>query len=248
MVMEDRSSFEDKGAYVVQRSPAEPDFWFGNQLIYREMRPRDEMLRAFSAEFPDAAHMVLSFDRPGLAPPGWAGADTGFEVDLCDTLALDGPIRGPAMPAGLTFRQIETDADWAAVVGLQTEIGIEQGYDGPRHAPFVQARFAALRARAQNRADLAWFGVFDGPLLVADMGIVWSSALARYQNVETRRSHRGRGICAALLVAAHAHAATRAPKARFVIVADTDGPPGRLYRRAGFGLVEVTLAVYRPGY
>lgn len=248
IAMRGRSTFEDKGAYVVQRTLDEPNFWFGNQLIYPQIRPREEMLGAFAKEFPDARHVTLSFDQPGIEVPDWVRDDPEFQSDICDTLALQGPISGPDLPTGLTLRKIASAQDWADVVSLQTEIGVEQGYDGENHAPFVRARFAAVRARSEAEAGTAWFGVYDGDLLVADMGLVWTNALARYQNVETRRSHRRRGICAALLVAVHAYGAQQAPDARFVIVADTDEPPGRVYRRSGFELVETTVAVFKPSY
>lgn len=248
IAMRGRSSFEDKGSYVVQRTPGEPAFWFGNQLIFREMRPKEEMLAAFSAEFPTAKHVTLSFDQPNIKAPTWAGDAPAFEVDTCDTLALDGPISGPDLPEGLRLRRIVSDRDWADVVSLQTEVGIEQGYDGPSHALFVAARFAAIRTKSEVGQGTVWFGVYDGDLLVADMGLVWTERLARYQNVETRQSYRKRGICAALMIAVHRLGVQQAPEARFVIVADTDEPPGRVYRRAGFALVETTLAVFKPAY
>lgn len=246
--MRGRSTFEDKGSYVVQRTAQEPHFWFGNQLIYPEMRPKDEMLSAFAQEFPDAHHVTLSFDQPETDTPKWVWESPEFQADVCDTLALQGPIQGPDLPVDLRLRKIETDQDWADVVSLQTEVGVEQGYDGENHTPFVQARFAAVNAQSKAGAGTAWFGVYDGDLLVADMGLVWTDSLARYQNVETRVSHRGRGICSALLVAVQAYGAKQAPQAQFVIVADTDAPPGRIYRRAGFSLVETTLSIFKPAY
>ncbi|KMW58865.1 acetyltransferase (GNAT) family protein [Candidatus Rhodobacter oscarellae] len=248
LVMAGRSTFEDKGGFIVQRTPAEPSFWYGNQLIYRaHPRDSDAMLHAFATAFPEAEHIVISFDTPGEDPPEAMLGLAGMTLDHTDILAANGGIVGPELPPGLTFRRIDSDTDWAGLVSLQCETGVEQGHDSPRHLPYLEAKFAQVRqACEQGRA--AWFGVYESDLLVADMGIFWGDGLARFQSVETRKSHRGRGICAALLAKVSAFARAQLPGCILVIVAETGSPAGRIYRRAGFVLKETLVSLLKPAY
>jgi hypothetical protein len=247
LAMAGRSTYEDRGHYVIQRTQAEPNYWFGNRLIYREVVTNqvDRLAGAFESAFPEATHKTLSLDIPHLTVKGWNLQ--GFEIEHVDVMARSGPAPNVPMPDGRTIRRISSARDWDQVIALQHEIGVEQGYDQDSHLPFIQTQFEAVAERCRG-SSFAWFGVFDGDLLVADMGIVWDKALARYQNVETRGTHRGRGICAALLAHVSAFAAHHVAGAQQVIVADVDGAPGRIYRRAGFALKEQLISLYRPGY
>jgi len=248
LVMRHRSTFEDRGEFIIQRTPEEPDFWSGNQIIYRTAQPDPaRCLADFAAGFPGARHVTIGFDIADMPPPGWVAELDGFDRDECDVLSLSGAISAPPLPAGITARRIEGDADWAQVTALQLQTGIEEGYDPESHAPYIARKYARVRA-GEALGGAAWFGLFDGSLLVADMGIVWSDDLARFQSVETRASHHRRGLCAALLGVVHGHVTRAAPGADFVIVAETDGDAGRIYRRAGFAQAERLVAVMKPGY
>lgn len=247
LVMTGLSEIEDKGPHLVLRTPGEPTYWFGNAVILRD-RPGDpgaaEAL--FRAEFPDAAHVCLQWDRPE-GPDLSAFADVGFKTDRVDVLTAAGPVPRPGLPAGLVMRALQDDGDWGALHALSLDIGIEDGQDGPGHAAFLDGRIAARR-RQIGQGLGGWFGVFDGDLLVAAMGLLHDARVMRFQDVQTRASHRRRGICAALLGHVQDWGLARAPDAVAVIVADTDSAAGRLYARAGFGHSETLSAAYRPGY
>lgn len=248
LVMARRSSFEDRGDHVVMRTPAEPEFWYGNQVIWKSTAARPEpLLAAFEAAFPDAAHCVLSFDVPGMDTPDWVGDLPDFEPDPADILSLDGPIAGPDLPPGFTFRRIETDGDWAQVVDCQTRTGVEDGFEPARHKVYVTEKYAAVRADCEGGAA-HWFGLFAGERLAADMGIVTDGRLARFQSVETMPDYRRQGLCAALLRQVHGAVTAQHPGAHFVIVAETESDAGRIYRRAGFTLHERLTSLMKRGY
>ena len=247
LVMGAGSVWEDLGDRVIQRTPSEPTYWYGNRVIWR-VPPTDleRHLAAMAEAFPEAPHGVVTWDVPDMAPPD--GLPDGWQLDHAQTMALEGQIAEAADPEGLALRPIETDEDWAQVVALQTETTVPEGEPVlPAHAEFQARRFAHRRADcAAGRS--AWFGAFDGDLLVGDMGIVVGQGLARYQNVETRPSHRRRGIAATLLRHALRWARDRDPECLAVIVADRDSAPGRLYARAGFTVHETTVTLFKPGY
>jgi GNAT superfamily N-acetyltransferase len=247
LVMGDRSRLEEFDDRIVQRTPDEPDFWFGNRTIFRETGKIEEQIARAQADFPAQAFSTISWDIPDLDPGPFKAAleAAGYEVEQGQTLVGFQAAR-PGLPDGITFRKIGSDAEWEAVILLQTESLIGEGYDPNAISSFVRARFAE-RQKDSAAGRGGWFGLFEGALLVADMGLVWSGDLVRYQSVETRASHRRRGLCSALLGEVSAFAAKRFPKARQVIVADAGSAAARLYEGAGFVPAERVLsAVKRP--
>ena len=54
----------DRGDHLVIRTPGNPDYWWGNFLLLRELRPGSggEWLARFAAAFPDARHITLGLD------------------------------------------------------------------------------------------------------------------------------------------------------------------------------------------
>lgn len=250
LAMTGLSEVESHADRVVMRTPSEPDFWFGNTVIFRDQSTsaRDAIAQ-FRADFPDAQHICLQWDVPDMVP-GAVEDDLrqrGLEVDQGDVLTLTGALVRHDGPSGITMRELSSDDDWAQAEALQCATGIAQGYDPERHPPFVAARMAARRRQVRDGLG-QWFGAFDGDLLVADMGVMTDGAIARYQSVETRPSHRRQGICAALVCHAADWIAAHAPDAIPVIVADRDAPPGRIYRSCGFTLHEVMTAAALGSY
>jgi GNAT superfamily N-acetyltransferase len=69
--------------------------------------------------------------------------------------------------------------------------------------------------------------------------------LHRSQSVETRETHRRRGIASAVLRHAALWALDRTPVAKVIIVAEMDSDAGRLYRSMGFEHAETIHGVIR---
>jgi GNAT superfamily N-acetyltransferase len=111
----------------------------------------------------------------------------------------------------------------------------------------LEQRTKARRSQiARGRGQ--WFGAFDGDLLVGDLGIFCDDRVARYQSVQTRATHRRRGVCSALLRMAHDWAKGRSPNARVLIAADADDTPRLLYRKVGFQPFETITAAMKGSY
>ncbi|SDK54267.1 GNAT family N-acetyltransferase [Aliiruegeria lutimaris] len=248
MVLRGLSVVEEHLDRVVVRTPSEPDFWFGNMVIFRDDRIEpDAQIARFRKDFPTSRHVTIVWDAPALsnAPALERFTALGFEIDRSDVLTLEGLSNPAPVPPGIEIRPIETPEDWEQVIALQIETGIEAGHLPEIHAPFVRKRFANHRKQVAGGRG-CWFGAFDGAQLVGDLGIFEGEGTARFQDVETRESHRRRGICAALVSVGLNWARRRAPASTPVIVAYTEGNAGRIYRRCGFTLSEQLLAVIRP--
>jgi GNAT superfamily N-acetyltransferase len=242
LVMGAQSEWTDYADRFVQRTPAQPDFWFGNRTIFKALPTDDTEAEAQIAlaqkDNPGAPFSVLFWDVPDvdLAPFSSVFEAHGYELETGVTLVGGEAVR-PGLPAGISFREIVGDADWQAVIALQLAGMIGDGID-PNAAQSYIAKSFARRRNLSEVGRGGWFGLFEGDLLVADMGLVWSPDLVRYQSVETRESHRRRGLCAVLLGEVSAFAGKRFPNARQVIVAEDGTAAARLYERAGFVPVE----------
>lgn len=241
---------QERADRYVLRTPDQPDYWFGNTVIFKSYRDDPAaLISQFKQDFPDASHVCLQWDVPNL--PRGDGFDAylrqGFSIEEIDTLVLDGDVTRFDLPGGITARALHSDDDWAQLVQLQIDTGLAGGYSKDDHPPYVTRSFEVHR-RACHAGRGAWFGAFDGDLLVADMGIYLGDGLARYQSVETRSSHRRMGLCRALVGMAHDWARARDPRARLVIVADRDRAPGRIYRACGFTPVETMISVVKGSY
>lgn len=246
LVMNGLSTFEDRGDHIVQRTQTEPDFWFGNCIILKMPEvPPDRAERLFNAAFPGAAHVCIQWDMPADDLTNYTAA--GFEVEFADVLSLESGVQQRELPDGLVLRAPITDADWEALVNLGSEIGVEDGFNPATHRPYLARRYS--NRRAQTARGLGkWFCVFDGMTLVASMGVMVSDSLIRFQDVQTRASHRRRGICAGLLGHTCDWALGRSPGATPVIVAEADSAAGRIYRRAGFAFSEQIGSALKRGY
>jgi ribosomal protein S18 acetylase RimI-like enzyme len=243
------SRVEDRGDYVVLRSPGNPGYWWGNFLLLPSLGPGEAAvwLARFAAEFPEARHVTLGVDvTDGGAVAGDELAAAGFTAQRSVVLTAARLCPPPRPNGEATYRPLSGQADWEQAARLREIALIDEAGVGS-DPEFVQSRIAA--ARALTEAGLAtWYGAFIGGELLAQMGIVADgpSGLARYQSVETHPQARRRGLAGTLTwhVGAETLAAGRART--LVIVADPDEEAIRLYRRAGFTDAEFQVGFERP--
>jgi GNAT superfamily N-acetyltransferase len=236
--------------YIVQKTPTEPDYWVGNQLILQTPDfSYERALEVFEHHFPTATHRSIVWDIPDMnaAEVPAQFAENGFVLDDVDALVLTGELRDVPLPEGIAIRPIISDADWDAALDLQHEVGIEEGFTQPTHRDYLRKRNEGRRVQIAKGLG-QWFGAFEGGSLVCQMGMFHDDTVARYQSVETRFTHRRRGICSALLRHAAHWVQNRASATKIVIVAELGSDAGRLYRSMGFAHVETIHGVIRSGY
>lgn len=247
LVLRGQSTLEELDDRFILRSPNEPTFWFGNTVIFKtdQVDPETQIAR-FRAEFPDAEHVTIQWDQTQMAPDERleAYSKLGFKTDACDVLVLTGALTRSSPPDGIIIRPLASDDDWAQATELQGITGVAEGHDADDFLPYVKTRMDVCRR--QTESGLAcWFGAFAGDELAADLGIYADERTARFQAVETREAYRRRGICAAMVTAGADWALSKHPDTKLVIIAETDGPAGRIYRRCGFERTESLISVYR---
>ena len=237
------SQVTDRGDHLVIRTPGNPDYWWGNFLLLRDLKPDSGggWLSRFTAEFPDAQHIALGLDETdaGAGNPGELAGTTMERNAVMTATSVHAP---PQPNTDAVFRPLEGDADWQQSFELAAAVHAgEPGGD----AGFLTARVAAKRALAEA-AHGAWFGAFLDGTLVSQLGLVTGkSGLARYQSVETHPAARRRGLAGTLVWQAGA-TALDGDASTLVMVADPEDAAIRVYRSVGFTVTEPQLSFIRP--
>jgi ribosomal protein S18 acetylase RimI-like enzyme len=235
------SQVTDRGDHLVIRTPANPDYWWGNFLLLRDLKPgsgRDWLAR-FAAEFPDARHVALGLDETvggAVDPPA------GMTMERNAVMTATSVHAPPHPNTDAVVRTLAGDADWRQSLALAAAVHAGEPGGDPG---FLTARLAAKRTLTESGHG-AWFGAFLDGTLVAQLGLVTSEpGLARYQSVETHPAARRRGL-AGTLVRHAGDTGLVGGTSTLVMVADPDDSAIRVYRSAGFAVTESQVAFIRP--
>jgi GNAT superfamily N-acetyltransferase len=237
----------DHPDYVTVRSPANPEFWWGNFLLLPAAAahgPAEPWLDLFCTEFPGAGHLALGLDGAGLPKPDFGSFATAG-LELVQENVLTAPaLREPPRPnRDAVIRPLAGDQDWQQAVELQATCDAADG--GPATRTFVEARYAARR-QATKAGRGAWFGAFRDGELVAQLGIfAQPGGLARYQDVGTHPAARRQGLAGTLVWRAGQYALGELGARMLVIVADPTEAAIRVYRSVGFADHETQLSMHR---
>ncbi len=240
------SVIEQRGTYLVVRTPGNAGYRWGNFVLLRRTPLRRDLAaweQVFATAFPDATYRAFGVDDPdgdhrSLRP--FADARYQLEVSAVMTARQLAP---PRHRTAVEIRQLRTDADWEQRVALSTALF---GDSEVNYVDFALRR--ATTERAMSQAGLGeWFGVFVGGAMVSGIGVFVADRsrtggpISRFQGVETHPSHRRRGYAAALVHAAGQHALTVLGASSLLIVAEPDQLAYRIYTRAGFTRTESQL-------
>lgn len=238
------SQVTDRGDHLVIRTPGNPDYWWGNFLLLRELKPGSGggWMARFAAEFPDARHSALGLDESDAraVDPGELPGMTMTRNAVMTATSVQAP---PRPNTEATFRALEGDTDWRQSLELKTAVYAgEPGSD----AGFLAAQLAAKRALAEAGRG-AWLGAFLDGTLVSQLGLITTEpGLARYQSVETHPAARRRGLAGTLVWHAGATALTGGTRT-LVMVAEPEDAAIRVYRSIGFTVTEPQLSfIHQP--
>jgi ribosomal protein S18 acetylase RimI-like enzyme len=236
------SAVRDEGDHIIVRTPANPDYYWGNFVLAgAEPSNHQRWLAVFAREFPDATHMAIGLD--GIQPAGellagYRAAGLAAEVsNVLVTTGMDAPV------PGADCRPLHSDEDWAQVLDVSLNCADR---DTEQHRLFLRRRVGQRRELC--RSNLAvWFGaVVDGRVRAA-LGLVSDgNGLARYQDVETHANYRRRGLARSLVATAGRYGLDELGARRLVIVADPGYHAIDLYRSLGFTDADTQVQLTKP--
>jgi GNAT superfamily N-acetyltransferase len=241
------SSITDRGGYLVVRTPANPEYWWGNFLLLPASAWPDDAaiwISRFAEAFPAARHLAFGIDATtvaGDAPAGFLAA--GLKAQL-HTVLTASSVREPPRPNRVAqIRRLDGDADWAQA--LELRLACSDHVADPAGAQFERRRTHQARLLAEAGHG-ACFGAFLDDRLVAQLGVFSDgSGTARYQNVETHPAARRQGLAGTLVYQAGQHALTEMAARLLVIVADPGYHAIRVYRSVGFADAQAQLGLER---
>lgn len=231
---------EDKGSYIVVRTPDNPTFWWGNYLIF-ERPPQtgddEKWLEHFRREIgepPATQHIALTWDslngEMGVVEPF---VKRGLEADIMSVLATE-TLRPPPRPnTEAEFRILKSDEDWQCSLELQMLARDEDLKNEAAYRAYRSRKMQRYRAMSEDGLG-AWFGAFLDGELVADLGVYKDDSLGRFQNVATHPDYRRRGLCGTLVHYAGKMALEDWNLKTLVMVADPDYHAARIYESVGF--------------
>ncbi|MCZ4495959.1 MAG: hypothetical protein JWM25_542 [Thermoleophilia bacterium] len=250
---------EDRGPFVVVRSPSNPTHYWGNFLIFREPPvegDRERWEAHFDHEICARSHIAFGWDvidgDVGAAAAEFVAAGYELQEDVV-LVAEPEELRAHARASDdVVIRALDPtpgvdEAGWDAATRVQVE-NRDPGHTEADHRAFVDARTADRRRRFVS-GDGAWFvaETADGDV-VAGCGVVVTEGRGRFQSVDTLEAWRNRGIASRLVHDAGRAAIERFGAERLVIVADSTYHALPLYESLGFVPRERTAGVcWWPG-
>jgi GNAT superfamily N-acetyltransferase len=229
----------DRGKYMVIRTPSNPDFYWGNFLLFT-CPPGDgdfdrwrELFVREIGSLPGTKHQVFGWDSPS-GEPGMILPFTqvGFRLTQSVVLITDKPHASIRQNTAIRVRALQKDSEWEQAITNQVACR-EPDFSESEYRLFKQPQME--RYRRMEAAGLGhWYGAFIGSQLVADLGIYHQQGLGRYQSVGTHPNHRNKGIAASLVYTAGSLAKAEYGLERLVIVAEENSSPSRIYQSVGF--------------
>jgi ribosomal protein S18 acetylase RimI-like enzyme len=243
------SLIDDRGDYLVIRSPHNPAYWWGNFLLLTAPPKAGEAgiwVAMFAAEFPHAEHVALGIDVTEMRSVDVAElAAEGLRLQRFAVLTAQQVDEPPHPNRAAAIRELSGEEDWRQAAELRALVTAGEPGSEPT---FLQARIATQR-NLTEAGYATWFGAFLDGKLVAQLGLVTDgSGVARYQDVETHPAARRQGLAGTLVWHAGRHGLDTLGARTLVMVADPDDVAIRVYRSVGFTDAETQVGFERqPG-
>jgi GNAT superfamily N-acetyltransferase len=239
---------EDRGNYLVVRSPHNPTHWWGNFLLLAQVpaaEGSESWQDRFAAAFPGAKYVALGFDGKdgSVADLDWF-AGHGFNVEA-QTVMTATEVHQPArLNTDAVYRRLYSDEDWAQSVELRMRCK-DRALEPMAYRTYVTAKAQTHRGLVEAGHG-GWFGAFVDGRLVSQMGLFSAGpGLAGFQAVETDPDHRRQGLAGSLIHHASRYGLGELDAGTLVTVADPNYFAIDLYRSVGFTATETQLQIER---
>jgi len=242
------TSYLERDGYQLADTPDRREYYGGHSLVLdKAPDPADieswfERWQDERGELPGTSRYLVWETLPDA--PAWVAPELadGTIYERILTMVRTGYIEPKPTPDGIAIRRMSNAVDWQKLVDFTVDLGVEE--HGETYGDFGRWRFEQYRD-SLRRCGGGWWGAFDDDHLVAALGLFESPSLCRYQEVQTRASHRKRGIATALIGRALASSQNRFPKATSIICPVEGADAERIYKRLGFETASVGHWVMR---
>jgi ribosomal protein S18 acetylase RimI-like enzyme len=230
---------EDRGEYVVVKTPSNPGFMFGNLLLFFTAPKKGSLenwKNLFRQEFalhPAVEHYTFLWDSPNEGIGHVAEFEQeNFKVDFSVVLTAKSVILPMKHNSQVQVRPILSESDWAAVTENQIMSKAAE-YESESYRRFKEKQMARYRAMSERGLG-HWFGAFLDGRLVADLGVYRDGDIGRFQSVETHPEFQRQGICGSLVYESAQFALQKMNLKELVMVADENYHAAKIYESVGF--------------
>lgn len=239
---------EDRGDYLVLRTPSNPTFHWGNYLVFPD--PPDAAsteiwLASMEREMPGQEVPLFGWDRPDGAVGDVSGfLARGYELDTSVILTA-AAVTPPAKRApDVAVAPVDTDADWEAAASvLVAAFSPRRSGTVEDLASFVHRQLARYR-RMQDARIGQWYCARVEGTPAATLGLVDAGGgVGRFQLVGTDPRFGRRGVCSALVFDVARRGLERFDT--LVMAADATYHAAKVYESVGFRPTETLQAVMK---
>lgn len=240
-------SVEDCGDYFVVTTKSNPNYFWGNLLIYKKP-PQTGDLKIWKADFakeltnPDIYHMTFGWD----SPDGDGGQTSefiadGFKEEKSVVLTTKEVVKPPKYNEDVSVRPIQTDAEFEQVIRIQTLSGGKQ-LSREAWESFYRVQLRQYRKMIDSGSG-NWFGAWLNGELVGSLGIFTDAKIGRYQIVSTTPDHQRKGVCSTLVYKSALFAFHEMNVSTLVMIADEDYHAAKIYETVGFKPTEHLVGI-----
>lgn len=246
-IISNTSNVIDRIDYLKIETPGNPEFFWGNFLIFPNPPQKDDYdnwIKVFKQEFghnKNIKHIAFTWDIFGGKPELGQFINAGFILE--ETVLMSANELKIIKPnSNIEYRLISSPNDWEQLVELQIETGLlELNYNPKIYREFIQRRFSDYKIMVDKNLG-SWFGAFLNGKLVSDLGLFGNSKNMRFQSIETKLEHRNQGIAQNLML----FAANSLKSENYILQADSKGRAIDLYMKMGFEIKEVLSFLHTP--
>lgn len=239
---------EDRGSYFVVRTLTNPNYFWGNLLIFDRPPQKGDMphwVHLFKKEFRDPRiyHVTLAWDS-GDGSVGDVSEFTNEQYELQATAVLSAGAahKPPKFNSDLEVRPLRNRNEWDQMVQVQ----VRAAHDNlPKEEWEKFYRSQSLRYQEMSQANFgAWYGGFLNGRLVTGLGIFHKNGVGRFQIVCTDPEFQRRGLCGTLVYQSAQHAFKEFKIKDLVMCADPDYHAIKIYESVGFQKQQLEHGVY----
>jgi len=243
------SQVEERDDCLVVRSPHNPDFWWGNLLLFRaapEEASVEEWERAFVREFPAASHRAFGVDGTSGGTANYEEfVGAGYDVEASVVMTATEVHAPPHPNHDATYRALDltdrVDRESAIALRMANAPTME-----PADYRLFLDRTMDSMAALQRKGAGSWFGAFLDGRMVSGMGLYSDGdGLARFQSVDTHPEARGLGLAGTLVHHVSSYGLSTLGAKTLVMVADPGYHAIRIYRSVGFENTESQVQLER---
>ncbi|NCN39711.1 GNAT family N-acetyltransferase [bacterium] len=228
---------EDKGEYWRVESYFNPDFFWGNLLLFKAPpKAGDETSwkDLFKKEFrsPERHHCTLAWDTPDGTVGITEGFEaSGFELEKSVVLTCESVELPPKFNSDIEIRPLD-DHELEAAIQIQIDSGDEH-LSRESWEDFYRKQMGLYKKLMAIDAGI-WVGAFINGELTGSLGIFAYGDVARYQIVSTAPKFRRQGICSSLVYTTALTTLANPDIKQLIMVADADYHAAKIYESCGF--------------